>query len=248
MRLKKHYGQHLLVSSGVLKKILEEAQLTSGDTVVEIGPGTGNLTREILKTPIRELHCLEIDPQMIEEVKKIQDQRLKVYNADASEFDYCKFGSSLKLLGNLPYNVASLILENTVFCHGCVVLAVFMVQKEVAEKLTEGSSWLGCFLKTFFHISYVMTVPPRFFIPPPKVQSAVIKLIRKEDQEIDPKSYKEFLTTLFSFKRKTLKNKFPEDLLMQAGLDPKKRAEQLSLEEIKKLYWVISSKSPYPLP
>ncbi|WP_448587821.1 16S rRNA (adenine(1518)-N(6)/adenine(1519)-N(6))-dimethyltransferase RsmA [Thermocrinis sp.] len=247
MRLKKRYGQHLLTSSGVAKKILEVAELREEDVVVEIGPGTGSLTKEILKAPIKELHCLEIDPEMIEELKKFKDDRLRLHQVDASRFDYCKLGQSLKLLGNLPYNVASLIIENTVFCNRCVKLAVFMVQKEVAEKLIEGSSWLGCFVKTFFQVSYIMTVPSRFFLPPPKVQSAVIKLVRGEKVDINLQEYKEFLIRLFSFKRKTLRNKFSEDLLKEASIEPSRRAEELSLDEIKKLFSSFS-KSPSSLP
>jgi 16S rRNA (adenine1518-N6/adenine1519-N6)-dimethyltransferase len=99
LRLKKFYGQHLLVSPGVLKRIVEFARLGAEDVVVEIGPGTGNLTKEILKEPIKELHCLEIDKDMIEELKKFQDKRLKLYHTDASEFDYCLLGNSCKAFG-----------------------------------------------------------------------------------------------------------------------------------------------------
>jgi 16S rRNA (adenine1518-N6/adenine1519-N6)-dimethyltransferase len=239
LRLKKFYGQHLLVSPRVLKRIVEFACLNAEDVVVEIGPGTGNLTKEILKEPIKELHCLEIDKDMIEELKKLQDPRLKIYHTDASEFDYCLLGNSLKLLGNLPYNSASLILERTVLSHRCVAMAVFMVQKEVAQKLVKGLSWLGVFVKTFFEAEYLMTVPPRFFLPPPKVQSAVIRLTKKEPTpEIEPKEYKAFLTKLFSFRRKALKNKLPEELLRRASIDPQSRVEGLSLEEIQRLYFL----------
>jgi len=239
VRLKKRYGQHLLISTGVAKKILDVAELGDGDIVVEIGPGTGSLTKEILKTPIKELHCIEIDLEMINELKKLEDERLRIHHADASEFHYCELGKELILLGNLPYNVASLIIERTVFCHHCVKLAVFMVQKEVAEKLIKCSSWLGCFVNTIFQINYVMTVPPRFFLPPPKVQSAVIKLVRKENKtKIDLKKYKAFLTMLFSFRRKTLRNKLTEDLLQKALVDPLKRVEELSLEEIQRLFFI----------
>ena len=77
MRLKKFYGQHLLVSPGILKRIVEFARLNAEDIVIEIGPGTGNLTKEILKEPIKELHCLEIDKDMIEELKSYKIQGSK---------------------------------------------------------------------------------------------------------------------------------------------------------------------------
>ena len=107
------------MSPGILKRIVEFARLNAEEVAVEIGPGTGNLTKEILKEPIKELHCLEIDKDMIEELKKIQDPRLKIYHTDASEFDYCLLGNSLKLLGNLPYNSASLIIERKIGRASC---------------------------------------------------------------------------------------------------------------------------------
>ncbi|MGC8852732.1 MAG: 16S rRNA (adenine(1518)-N(6)/adenine(1519)-N(6))-dimethyltransferase RsmA [Hydrogenobacter sp.] len=238
MRLKKSYGQHLLVSSGVIEALVKQAEIKPDNVVVEIGPGTGNLTRELLKTPLKKLYLLEIDPQMIEELKKIKDSRVVILQEDATKFDFCSLGEELKLVGNLPYNVGSLIVENTVFRKECVPFALYMLQKEVAEKLLKGPSWLSTFLRTFYHVEYVMSVPARFFIPPPKVQSGVIKLIRKEDAPAieDLKDYKSFLVKLYSMKRKALKKKLREDLLRTAGIDPLARIEQLSISQILLLY------------
>ena len=238
MRLKKSYGQHLLVSSGVIEALVKHAEIKPDSVVVEIGPGTGNLTRELLKTPLKKLYLLEIDPQMIEELKKIKDSRVVILQEDATKFDFCSLGGELKLVGNLPYNVGSLIVENTVFHKDCVPFALYMLQKEVAEKLLKGPSWLSTFLRTFYHVEYIMSVPARFFIPPPKVQSGVIKLIRKEDAPAieDLKDYKSFLVKLYSMKRKALKKKLREDLLRTAGIDPLARIEQLSISQILLLY------------
>ncbi|SNZ11295.1 16S rRNA (adenine(1518)-N(6)/adenine(1519)-N(6))-dimethyltransferase RsmA [Hydrogenobacter hydrogenophilus] len=238
MRLKKSYGQHLLVSSGVIEALVKQAEIKPDNVVVEIGPGTGNLTRELLKTHLKKLYLLEIDPQMIEELKKIKDSRVVILQEDATKFDFCSLGEELKLVGNLPYNVGSLIVENTVFHKECVPFALYMLQKEVAEKLLKGPSWLSTFLRTFYHVEYVMSVPARFFIPPPKVQSGVIKLIRKEDAPAieDLKDYKSFLVKLYSMRRKALKKKLREELLKTAGIDPLTRIEQLSISQILLLY------------
>ncbi|SHK27222.1 16S rRNA (adenine(1518)-N(6)/adenine(1519)-N(6))-dimethyltransferase RsmA [Thermocrinis minervae] len=237
VRLKKHLGQHLLVSGGVIKKIVEYAQIEAGDKVVEIGPGTGNLTKALLETPLSELHLVEIDKQMVEKLKQLQDPRLHIHHADATSFDFCLLGKDLKVLGNLPYNVASLILERIVFCKECINFGLFMVQKEVAQKLIEGPSWLGSFIQTFYRIEYLMSVPPKFFVPPPKVTSALIRLTREEKAKIeDLEDYKGFLLKLYSQGRKMLKNKLDVSILERAGIDPKRRTEELSLEEIIRLY------------
>lgn len=239
MRLKKKWGQHLLVSSGILRKLVEFAKIVSGQTVVEIGPGTGNLTKELLKTPLKKLYLIEIDPEMIKILEEtIRDERVRIILGDATEFDFSKIGElELKVIGNLPYNVASLIIERTVRYKDFIPYAYYMVQKEVAERLLQKESWLSVFLNTFYEISYLMTIPPKFFLPPPKVESAFIKLERKDFSEIsDLDYYKRFLIKIFSKKRKKIKHKVNEEILKKAGVSPDKRVEELSLEEFISLY------------
>ena len=238
-RLKKSYGQHLLVSHGVLNKIASELEIEEGDRVVEIGGGTGNLTRILLRYPLKKLWVIELDPEMVERLEDIKEPQLEVIKGDASAFNFCSLGESLKLVGNLPYNVGSLIVEQVVRCSRCIPLAVFMLQKEVAQKLSQevSDSWLGVFTRTFYRVEYLMSVPARFFLPPPKVSSGVIRLIRREPPSgVDIDRYKELLTTLFSMKRKKLKKKLPETLLKKANIDPELRVEQLRLEDFLALY------------
>ncbi|RLJ71597.1 16S rRNA (adenine1518-N6/adenine1519-N6)-dimethyltransferase [Hydrogenivirga caldilitoris] len=242
--LKKSYGQHLLVSPGVLKKIAQSLNLEEGDTVVEIGGGTGNLTRALLEYPINRLYVLELDPEMVKRLMSIEDNRLEVIEADASSFDFCSLGEEVKITGNLPYNVGSLIVENVVKHYRCISLGVFMLQKEVALKLCGKGEigWLTVFLNTYYEVEYLMSVPPRFFIPPPKVDSGVIKLIRKENPpELNLENYKKFLTSIFSMRRKMLKKKLPEDTLTEAGIDPSLRVEQLTTEDFLRLYNVFNT-------
>jgi len=245
VRLKRSFGQHLLVSEGVLERIAESLAISEGDRVVEIGGGTGNLTRVLLRTPLSRLYVLELDPEMVHRLREIEDSRLEVIRADAAEFPLCSLGEELKAVGNLPYNVGSLIIENVVAHRECIALGVFMLQKEVALRLAgKGEiSWLTVFLNAFYRTEYLMSVPPRFFTPQPKVDSGVIRVTRREEMpSVDTRSFKSFLVKLFSMRRKKLKKKIPEDVLKRAGVDPDLRVEQISLEDILRLYNVYGGR------
>ncbi|MCD6489842.1 MAG: ribosomal RNA small subunit methyltransferase A, partial [Thermodesulfobacterium sp.] len=180
--LKKRFAQHLLIGSGILQKLVDLAEIKPEETVVEIGPGTGNLTKKLLNTPLKKLFLIEIDPEMIEHLKNtIKDEKMVFINADATNFDFSSLGErNLKVIGNLPYNVASLIIENTVKYKEYISYGFYMVQKEVAERIINGKSWLSIFVKTFYKVKYLMSIPARFFVPPPKVVSAFIRLERKD--------------------------------------------------------------------
>jgi 16S rRNA (adenine1518-N6/adenine1519-N6)-dimethyltransferase len=237
--LKKRFAQHLLIGSGILQKIVEFTEIKPEEVVVEIGPGTGNLTKYLLKTNLKKLYLIEIDPEMIEYLKKIiRDERVVFINADATKFDFFSLKeNNLKLIGNLPYNVASLIIENTVIHKDLIPYAFYMVQKEVAERLINEKSWLSIFVKTFYEVEYLMSIPARFFIPPPKVVSAFIKLTRKNLIDVyDLKEYKNFLTKIFAQKRKMLKHKINEIYLKDVGISGEKRVEELELKDFLSLY------------
>jgi len=240
--LKKRFAQHLLIGSGILQKLVDLAEIKSEETVVEIGPGTGNLTKKLLNTPLKKLFLIEIDPEMIEHLKNIiKDERVVFINADATKFDFSLLKErNLKLIGNLPYNVASLIIENTVMHKNYIPCAFYMVQKEVAERLIDEKSWLSIFVKTFYEIKYLMSIPAKFFIPPPKVISAFIKLERKDFKEsFNLKEYKNFLTKLFSQKRKMIKHKIDETYLKKSGISGEKRVEEFELKDFLSLYSVF---------
>ena len=244
MKLKKSFGQHILVSKGVLNKIAQSLEIKEGDAVVEIGGGTGNLTRVLLTYPLGKLYVIEIDREMVDHLKEIESEKVEIIQADASEYPLCELGKSLKLVGNLPYNVASLIIENTVYNKDCIPLAVYMVQKEVAEKLEgkKDTGWLSVFVRSFYDVEYIMTVPPRFFVPPPKVNSAVIKLVKNEKIKVENlKDYKNFLTHIFSNRRKSLRKKLSEEILKKAGINPNERVDNLKLEDFIRLYSLIKN-------
>ncbi|NPB05582.1 MAG: ribosomal RNA small subunit methyltransferase A [Aquificae bacterium] len=252
VRPKKFLGQHFLRSKGVVEKIADALAVKPDDLLVEVGPGTGVLTEELLKRGPKKLVALEVDRELVPLLRERFSSfpAFEVREADATEVDFCSFGKPIKLVGNLPYNVGSLIVLNAIRAKDCLERAVFMLQKEVAERLTlrhKKPSWLGVLLNTFFDAEYLMSVPPRFFYPPPKVVSAVIRMKPKESQPpYDLEDYKSFLERLFAQRRKMLKQKLPEEVLKKAGVDPAKRVEELSVEDFKRLYEVSKTEGGKP--
>ena len=247
-KTKKKFGQHLLISEGVIQKIVDVIDVKEDDIIVEIGVGTGQLTEEILKRNPRILYGIEID----ETAYPIIEERFKDYkNFILIKEDFFDVnlreltnGEKIKLVGNFPYNVSSLILINTTFYIDILYFSVFMVQKEVAEKLiakpkTKNYTFLSVFIQTFFNVEYIMSVPARFFKPPPKVTSAVVKLTPKQELPVsleEMKRYKNFISKLFSNKRKMLRTKIDKDILHQAGIPETARVEELTLEDFLNLY------------
>ncbi len=238
VKLKKSLGQHILVSKGVLEKIADSIEI-KGKTVVEIGGGTGNLTKEILRRDPERLTVLEIDRSMVEILKGIEDERLEVIEADASEYNLCSLGKDLRVVGNLPYNYYSIIIENVIRHRECVTEACFLLQKEVAERIEgrKNIGWLSILVRSFYDVKYVMTVPPRFFKPPPKVNSGLIKLTRYDSlPPVDIDRYIKLLKRLFADRRKMLKKKIKENILIKCGINPEARVEELTPEKALCLY------------
>ena len=251
-KTKKRFGQHLLISSGIIKNITSFIEITPDDIIVEIGVGTGQLTESILKKNPKILYGIEID----KEAYPLIEKRFEEYNnfilikKDFFQIDLKELSGEkkLKIVGNLPYNVASLILAKMPFYINILEHAVFMVQKEVAEKLiakpkTKKYAFMTVFLQTYFEIDYLMSVPARFFKPPPKVTSAVIKMKpKKQIPTFDVKKYKNFVSNLFASRRKMLKSKIDKKILTDAGINPKIRVEGLEISDFIKLYRFYSTK------
>jgi 16S rRNA (adenine1518-N6/adenine1519-N6)-dimethyltransferase len=248
-RTKKRFGQHLLISEGVISKIVDAIEITDEDIIVEIGVGTGQLTKEILKRNPKKVYGIEIDIEaypIIEE--KFKDyENFELIKKDFFEVNLYEIAKNqkIKLVGNLPYNVSSLILINTVFYIDIIERNVFMLQKEVAEKLiakpkSKQYTFLTVFIQTFFDVEYIMSVPARFFSPPPKVTSAVVRMFpKKEILDVDKKEFKNFVSSLFSERRKMLRSKIPEEILKTVELNPKARVEELNIKDFLKLYKLV---------
>ncbi|WP_299237568.1 16S rRNA (adenine(1518)-N(6)/adenine(1519)-N(6))-dimethyltransferase RsmA [Sulfurihydrogenibium sp.] len=249
---KKHLGQHFLISKNVIEKIVDEINISQEDIIVEIGPGTGALTEEILLRNPKILYAIEIDttvyPVLEEKFSKHSNFKLiKSDFFDVNLYELISDEEKIKLVGNLPYNVASLMIIDCGFKLDILDFCVFMIQKEVAEKLiakpkTKDYTFLSVFIQTFFNVKYIMSVPARFFNPPPKVTSAVVKLTPKQNITIkNVKKYKNFVSHLFQNRRKMIKSKIEEEILNKVGISPNLRAEELSVEDFIRIFEVVEN-------
>lgn len=241
-------GQHYLIRGSVLDRIAEAACEPDEPLVVEIGPGRGALTARLLSRA-RRVVAIEIDPWLVEDLHRrfAGDPRLEIVHADVLETDLAQWGTAA-LAGNLPYYITSPILERVARARRSLRRAVLLVQKEVAERVAAAPGsrdygYLTVQLALFFEARLLARVPPAAFHPPPKVDSAVVRLEpRARDGELgirDPAAFLAFVARAFHQKRKTLRNNLAGlcpreaiDAQPEAGL----RAEQLTLETFASLY------------
>ena len=246
-RLKKSLGQHFLKDKNVVKRIVDAGKLSPEDRVLEIGPGGGALTEEIVGKNPREFIAVEIDPDWVNFLKEKFGDKVKVINADATEFDFSSLGGEFIYFGNLPYNVSTAILRNLLTHRKTLKKGIFMVQKEVADRLTAKKGkeygYFPALLSLFFDIKKLFNVPPKAFIPPPKVISTVIEVTPREFdmEEKELKKFENFLKKAFSQRRKKLKKnlhlkEFPEEIKELAD----KRAEEIPPQELLKVFRLLS--------
>ncbi len=181
-RLGQRLGQHFLVRQTILESIAEAACPEIGGTIVEIGPGRGALTAHLLARAERVV-AIEIDPVLVQYLRaKFRDEeRLTIVEADVLKADLAQWGA-VSVAGNVPYYITSPILEKTLRLGAQLIRAVFLVQKEVAERLTAhpGSrdyGYLSVQTQLFSSPELLFSVPAAAFRPPPKVDSAVVRLI-----------------------------------------------------------------------
>jgi len=238
VKTRKRFGQHFLRDSGVLKRIVEAIAPASGDVVVEIGPGEGALTRPLLER-VERLSAIEIDRDLAGRLAgEFPENRLKVHCGDALDFDFSTFPKGVRLVGNLPYNVSTPLLFHLARCAGHVRDMHFMLQLEVVERMvarpsTPAYGRLSVMLQTCFRMRKLFEVPPGAFRPPPRVDSAVVRLVPSEPEDFprfDRRIFEDLARQAFSARRKTLRNALPLKPQDYAALeiDPKLRPENLS--------------------
>jgi len=248
LRPKKHLGQHFLHDENIARKILASVP-ADPRLVLEIGPGTGVLSKYLLEDGSHDTYYLEVDRESAEYLRRkypvIVDRLIQADFLDYPLSNFPEAGRSnepMTILGNFPYNISSQILFKALEHRNRVRVIVGMFQKEVAERLAEkpGSRTYGILsviLQAFYNIEYLMTVSPGVFIPPPNVRSAVIRLTRNSRQSLgcDEALFIKVVKTAFNQRRKTLHNALkPLTLLIrdEAGLPfLTTRAEQLSVDD-----------------
>jgi len=234
VRPRKRFGQHFLHDPGVLKRIVEAIGPARGDLVVEIGPGEGALTRPLLER-LDRLTVIEIDRDLSARlIDEFPADRLTVICADALDHDFSAFPAGTRIVGNLPYNISTPILFHLARYADRVRDMHFMLQREVVERMvakhsTPAYGRLSVMLQTRFAMKKLFNVAPGAFRPPPKVESAVVRLVPLQGAVI-PEKFTDVVRRAFSARRKTLRNALglsPEDFA-ELGLDPKLRPENLS--------------------
>lgn len=240
---RKRFGQNFLVDSGIIGAIVGAIDPQRDDTVVEIGPGLGAITEPLMRR-LDHLHVVEIDRDLIARLKKQHPpERLSIHEGDALAFDFAGIGKDLRLVGNLPYNISTPLLFHLAEYVGVVRDMHFMLQKEVVERMVavpgDGDfGRLSVMLQYRFHLEWLIDVPPESFDPPPKVQSAVVRLIPKDAAELTAKNMVRFaqvVQTAFAQRRKMLRNTLKGVLddagFATLGISPTLRPEDLAVED-----------------
>ncbi len=250
IRLHPTLGQHFLVDANILLKIVEAAVETKVERAIEVGAGVGTLTLA-LASHFRKLWAVELDRRLIPVLKEQLDPfpQVEVVQADFLRLALSDFGQDLLVIGNLPYQITSEVLLKLIRERRCAAWGVFMVQREVAEKLAappgRGVSRLGVHLQAYFEVELLRKVPKTVFFPPPEVGSALIRLRRLPRPRISApqEAFERTLAALFSGRRKTIRRALNtllplsevDHLLKVLGIDPRRRGETLTVEEVDRL-------------
>ena len=244
---KKSLGQHWLHNDSVLSDIVDQASVNSQDTVIEIGPGLGTLTKKLLETGASVI-AIEFDQTLLAGLQaKFSDySNFTLINQDILKFDFTQH-PSYKIVANIPYYLTSQLLRIIGDSLSVPSIAVLLVQKEVAERVCANPpdmSILSVAVQLEFTAKLGSVVPANMFTPPPKVDSQVLILTKRTaplNKEIPKKEFMQVVKAGFSAKRKTLRNTLSaglviskprsEEILKQAQVDMGLRAEALNLEQ-----------------
>ncbi len=254
VKAKKHLGQHFLNDENIAKKIADTLTLNGYKNVLEIGPGMGVLTKYLLDKKDLTTYVVEIDSESVEYLQaNYLNLTPRIIKKDFLKYDLNEVlkGESFAIIGNFPYNISTQIVFKTLEMRDQIPEFSGMFQKEVAQRICqkEGSKVYGILsvlTQAFYDAEYLFTVPPQVFNPPPKVDSGVLRLIRKENYQLpcDEKLFFKVVKTAFQQRRKTLRNSL-KTLNLSGNLREDvifgKRPEQLSVDEFIKLTSLIQN-------
>ena len=243
---RKRFGQNFLVDDGVIHAIVAAIDPQPDDVLVEIGPGLGALTVPLMER-VRTLQVVELDRDLVARLQRRFGDRLIVHAGDALAFDFGSLHQAdrpLRIVGNLPYNISSPLLFHLAAFADRVRDQHFMLQKEVVDRMvaapgSKAFSRLSVMLQVRYYMEQVLEVPPGSFNPPPKVDSAVVRMIpwpadKSPYAPVDVRALGTVVTMAFSQRRKVLRNcvagMFSEAELESVGIDPQARAETVGVE------------------
>lgn len=233
-------GQHFLVKGKVLDRIAKAACGDHTELVIEIGPGRGALTSHLLERAERTI-AIELDIELAAYLREKYGDRLTLVEGNALDVDWSQWGEGV-LAGNLPYYAATPLITKYLHNPGKLRQAVFLIQKEVAERITAEPGnreygYLSVECQLLSKAEYLSTVGPAAFQPPPKVDSAIIRLTPRQPEVADVAGFLRFASACFRQKRKTLRNNLAGKYQIPGEpVDLSRRAEQLPLAEMLALY------------
>ena len=247
MPTNKALGQHWLTDREILAAIAEDAHINADDTVLEVGPGLGTLTSELLRRAKRVI-AVEFDAELARKLPgQFPGKDLTVINQDILQFDLSQLPAGYKVVANVPYYITSKIIEHLMTSHNKPSIAVLLVQKEVAERLAAkpgDMSILAVSAQIYAEVNVGMRVDREYFTPPPKVDSQVVILRTRSAPLVAPEDERALFRVVkagFAAKRKKLRSSIAaglslskpqaEELLRHANIDPELRAEQLSISD-----------------
>ncbi len=248
----KRFGQNYLVDKNIVRKIISAITPEPDDVIVEIGPGNGALTEYISKA-CGNFSVVEIDNRKIESLKS-NFPSVNIINEDFLKIDLNEFYDKepIRLVGNIPYNLTSPIIFKSIENHRIIRDAHFMVQYEVAKRMTAGTGEkdYGIFsvlLNYFSEVEFLFKVSPNVFYPKPKVFSAVIRIrFKRDEKSIDDSFFISVVKAAFGNRRKTLKNSLSNSIFVNcvfgnSPIDLSRRAESLSVDEFVQLASYLKS-------
>lgn len=248
-------GQHWLKDRAIISKIVDCADLTKQDTVLEIGPGLGTMTSELLKRANKVI-AVEFDENLANNLPaQFPGKNLEIFNQDILKFNFSNLPKNYKVVANIPYYITNKIINTLLNTDNKPSLIVLLVQKEVAERLASKlgkMSVLSISAQVYADVKLGGVVSASMFTPPPKVDSQVVILKIKEDNFFEEVSQKDFFRIVkagFSAKRKKLRSSLAgglnlskneiETVLRSIDINPDRRAEDLSLEDWKNLTSIL---------
>jgi 16S rRNA (adenine1518-N6/adenine1519-N6)-dimethyltransferase len=252
---KKRFGQNFLVDDMIIERIVASIKPQRDDNIIEIGPGLGAITRLLLQH-VDTLNVIELDRDIIP--KLLYNCRNEgtpiVHEMDVLKFDFHAFRinstsqKKLRVVGNLPYNISTPVLFLLLNSRENVQDMHFMLQKEVVERIAAQPGnriygRLSVMIQSYFKVTPLFLVPPTAFDPPPKVESAILRLIPDDTLSKlinDHKAYEDLVRQAFSQRRKTIKNNLKNlctaEQIIAAGIDPGQRSEELAVEDFFRLH------------
>lgn len=248
-KAKKRFGQNFLQDPTVIDRIVKSIQPKEFDNIIEIGPGLGAITREILPYT-KKMAVIELDRDIIPKLKFNCDRvgELNIFQQDALKTDFSEFATNgkIRVIGNLPYNISTPIMFHLFDFLDNIHDMHFMLQKEVVERMTAGPNSktygrLSVMTQYYCNPQMLFVVPPESFDPAPKVDSAIVRLV---PLAVKPKVsnfelFSGMVTEAFNMRRKTIRNvwrnRLTESELSQIGINPGLRPENLALEEFIKV-------------